>query len=242
MSHFVKVDMLAVGNRHAMAILVVALIVFGTAIAYANNQIEQSRDSYLLAKKRVASNHDLTRNHLDALAFLEQHERAFLHWRSSGNIGPVDEVDWAELLLDASSIIGTQEFGNSFGEQEPLTELFGQKVQHLAIGQLTMNIEFKAKHGADVFRFFKDIRQRAPGPYVVDELKIERIEVKIPGHNRRSSIDKLELAAGDFSAEAQTVSLPVSDRLDKTGSEVSAKFGGVQVAAILRSFQIEMTD
>ena len=102
-----------------------------------------------------------------------------------------------------------------------------------------MNVEFKAQHGEAVFKYFEDIRERAPGPFVVDDLQIERIDVKASSFKHQSSTDKLKVSVSSTSDKMQAASLPINS-LEKPESEMSVAFGGVKVTALLRSFQIEM--
>ena len=211
-----------VRNRLSIVVLTITFVVFGVAVVYANNQIGESRESYLLAKTRAENNQEFTRRHIDDQSFLKQNETDFLGWKASGKIGSVDEVDWVELLLNAGATIGAKEFQHSLGDVESMGNMYGLAVHHIAIRKQTINLAFEARHGALVFQFFDEIEENAPGYYMTNELSIERIEVKNPKSRAQTSTETSGLATSN--------------------PDISSVFSGVKVTAILNVFQFEMTD
>ena len=100
--------------------------------------------------------------------------------------------------------------------------MYGLAVHHIAIRKQTINLAFEARHGAQVFQFFDDIEENAPGYYMTNELSIERIEVKNPKSRAQTSTETSGLATSN--------------------PDISSVFSGVKVTAILNVFQFEMTD
>ena len=242
MTHSQRPDSMIVANRWSVVVLAIAFVVFGVAVVYAKNKIGQSRETYLLAKTQAANSQELTRKHIEDQSFLKQNETDFLSWHASGKIGSVDEVDWVELLLDARTTIGAEEFQHSLGDVESIDTMHGLAVHHIAIRKQAIKLAFEASHGAQVFQFFDEIEENAPGYYMTNELSIERIEVKIPKSSAQTSIDVMKLTDGTYSPHMHTISSTAADGLATSNPGISSVFGGVKVTAILNVFQFEMTD
>jgi len=233
-----QLNIFAQENRIALLFLGVAVLTGASAVAYASVQVETGRQAYQSVKNHSRQGAELTHKHLDDLAFLNTNEKLFVRWLDSGKIGQKDAMDWVELMLDVSGVVDAREFQYQLGPVEPIDTVHGRVVEYAAIHEGAIKLAFTATHGADVFRFFSEMRGRAPGAFKLQDLKIARIENKKISQAVRYK--KVGLNSWRDSSSPAGSLLETERLVDQVVQEIPAGFSGVKVNATLKWFQIEL--
>jgi len=229
-----QLDILAAENRLAIVVLFVAIAMFVSAMAYASRQIDASRQSFHRADVRAQRGDELARKHINDVSFLNRNQRLFNEWLGSGIIGSVEEMDWVETLLEVSAGTGTTNFHYQLDAPESVSKLRGRLLQHVSVSRIEILLDFEVDHGADVFRFFNELDESAPGAYKLVQLTTERIET---GKGQLQTRELVE-------STTDTNQIPSADRSSpESGSpdsqpKIDPLFGGVRVKATLSWFVI----
>jgi len=232
-----RLNVLGADNRIAIIVSALSVSASVCTVAYASYQFTLSKESYQMAKHSSLQNDRLAKNHIEDLTFLETNKELLERWLDSEKIGRIEEIAWVEVLLDVSVSVDTQEFKYKLRPLQSLDEWYGRAVAHVDLSEGVIELDFVASHGDIVFGFFRDIGQRAPGAFRVQELKVTRMNTT-EGSDEFGKVAIVSTSEDGDSSVA--VHSEISNSTDKLLQQLPSGFGGVRVNATLRWFQIEL--
>ncbi len=209
----------ACGNRRSFCFLLVCFAMSVATVVFASHQIAKSKQRYQLAKASVGRVSVEVDRHVGNLMYLRKNKELFFAAMAAGKIGRGEEIQWGEVLLDLSNRVGVTSFTYQMNDSEPLDSLHGVSPTSASVYRTEITLAFEAKHGAEVFKYFELLGQEAPGAYVMDQLRLHRVEPSDTVSTQRVALVTDDGSVGDTSVDE------------------FATYGGVDVKATLYWYQ-----